>query len=106
MRKAAIALVVLGIAAFGAFAYRTYVVNELRKPVLAKLSDPDSAKFRGETLHGDWTVNGSFICGEVNAKNRMGGYVGYVPFWAAFGEHADVGSDELMADVVKAQCDI
>lgn len=106
MRKIMIALVVVGIAAASVFAYRLYLVNELRKPVLAKLNDPDSAKFRGESLHGDWTVKGSILCGEVNAKNRMGGYVGYAPFWAASGTQADIGSDELMADVVKAQCDI
>lgn len=39
--------------------------------VLAALKDPSSAQFRNETQAGE-----SF-CAEVNAKNSMGGYVGF-----------------------------
>lgn len=38
--------------------------------------DPDSAKFRNVTK------DGIEVCGEVNAKNRMGGYTGYTHFRA------------------------
>lgn len=63
--------------ATGAAGYRQYLVSELRKPVLAQLSDPDSAVFKDEKYVGNWTVSGGYLCGRVNAKNKMGGYVGY-----------------------------
>lgn len=50
--------------------------SEGRKRVKYLLNDPDSAKFSGErpgAKKGD-------LCGYVNAKNRMGGYVGDTPF--------------------------
>jgi len=106
MRKVMLILAVFGVLAAGLFTYRSYLVNELRRPVLAKFKDPESAQFRNEKLHGDWSVKGSILCGEVNAKNGMGGYVGFTPFWAASGEKADLGSEPIGPDVVKAQCDI
>ncbi|HEX7385825.1 MAG TPA: hypothetical protein VF285_00935 [Castellaniella sp.] len=44
----------------------------VRSWVVAGLKDPDSAKFRNQ--YG--------VCGEVNAKNALGGYVGYRRFIA------------------------
>lgn len=49
---------------------------ELRKPVLATLKDPDSALFRNQF------VGRRALCGEVNARNGMGGYAGYTRFIA------------------------
>lgn len=41
------------------------------------LLDPKSAEFRNlRVSHSD------YVCGEVNSKNRMGGYVGFVRFYA------------------------
>lgn len=41
------------------------------------LVDPGSAMFRNITYHSYlWDT----WCGEINAKNRMGGYVGWKPF--------------------------
>jgi len=40
-----------------------------------QLSDPDSAKFKFPAFLG-----GQVYCGEVNAKNKMGGYNGFAPF--------------------------
>lgn len=40
------------------------------------LLDPDSAKFQNVRV-----VNKFLVCGEVNAKNQFGGYVGYQPFF-------------------------
>ena len=42
------------------------------------LNDPDSAKFGSIDVHGHDA--GLVACGTVNAKNRMGGYVGEMPF--------------------------
>lgn len=67
-------VVVLVLAAFG---YRAFLIHEMRKPILATMADPDSAQFRDERYFGDWTGRNGILCGQVNAKNRMGGYVGY-----------------------------
>ena len=107
MRKSVVALAVVGVIVAGAFGWRAYLVHELRKPVLAELNDPDSAKFRNERLlsgWSEWTVKGSVLCGEVNAKNRMGGYAGYVKFSSFAGIHADIGSSDLGLEVVDAAC--
>jgi hypothetical protein len=69
-------LVVLG----AVVAYRYYMVSSLRGPVMAEMVDPESAQFRGERYFGPWTVSGGILCGQVNAKNRMGGYVGFKYF--------------------------
>lgn len=60
--------------------WRSYLVHELRKPVLAELSDPDSALFRDEAYYGPWTLGSGVLCGEVNAKNGFGAYSGYTGF--------------------------
>ena len=53
--------------------------------------DPDSAEYRflGEPVRGHVFTLGSrefgyFACGQYNAKNRMGGYVGYKLYLAHF----------------------
>lgn len=48
---------------------------EARSAVADEFADPDSALFRRLR-----TMSHGGICGEVNAKNLMGAYVGYVPF--------------------------
>lgn len=108
MRKILAALAIVGVIIAGAFAWRAHIVNELRKPVLERLSDPDSAKFRNEWLASGWTAwrtETSILCGEVNAKNRMGGYVGYVKFSSvAGGKDVDLGNDELSLKMVDIAC--
>ena len=47
-----------------------FIEQESKDVVLSVLSDPDSAQFRN--------INGR--CGEVNSKNRMGGYTGFDKF--------------------------
>ncbi|MBC7860285.1 MAG: hypothetical protein H7Z39_16250 [Burkholderiaceae bacterium] len=51
--------------------------EKARNAVLAMLKDADSAKFRNVRSVGD----GLFVCGEVNAKNSYGGYVGFKKFY-------------------------
>jgi hypothetical protein len=43
-----------------------------------KLSDPTSAQLRKLAR----SAKVGIVCGEVNARNRLGGYVGFVPFTA------------------------
>ncbi|WP_372502401.1 hypothetical protein P7L66_13330 [Tistrella mobilis] len=49
--------------------------------VLRQLKDPDSAKFRDVRLV-DHPAGGRVVCGEVNARNSYGGYVGFARFVA------------------------
>jgi hypothetical protein len=60
-------------------AAKAALVQEVQERVSTVLNDPDSALFRN-VMHFEKSGAG---CGEVNAKNRMGGYVGYT-FFVAF----------------------
>lgn len=51
--------------------------GEAKDAVKSMLNDPDSAKFS----HLSNGVSKGDVCGLVNAKNRMGGYVGDTPFY-------------------------
>lgn len=46
-----------------------------RALISAQLKDPDSTQFRS-----DWLTKAYWLCGELNAKNSMGGYVGFRRF--------------------------
>jgi hypothetical protein len=48
---------------------------EAKEHVRRMLIDPESAQFR------DVRQNGPYTCGEVNSKNRMGGYTGFRKFF-------------------------
>lgn len=50
--------------------------GRVKKEVKAMLNDPNSAEFRNIKVF----ENGNY-CGEVNAKNKMGGYVGFQAFF-------------------------
>ncbi len=72
--------------------------------VARDLIDPDSARFRDPyaaktTLtKADVTKNVTVVCGEVNAKNRMGGYVGFEPY-AVIIENGKVAKKQIGAGV-------
>lgn len=84
--KVLIAAAVVLLAASGIYSYPKWdewtVWPELRKPILASLKDPDSALFRNQY------VGRRALCGEVNARNAMGGYTGYSRFIAAGDQYA------------------
>ena len=52
----------------------SYKIQKAKEKVQYNLIDGDSAKFR--ELH----VIAGMVCGQVNSKNRMGAYVGFVYF--------------------------
>jgi len=75
---------VIGLVAFSAHAdadkafKQTAIAKDLVK---ARLKDPDAAKFQG--LYANTLPNGGIvICGEVNSKNKYGGYAGYQKFFS------------------------
>lgn len=49
---------------------------DLQALAAATLKDPASAQFRNVELK----AGGTILCGEINAKNSFGGYVGFRPF--------------------------
>lgn len=53
----------------------------LAKSLIAELTrEPEAVRIRH--LRGYKAANGhQIICGEANAKNAYGGYIGYYPFW-------------------------
>lgn len=60
---------------------------EAKAAVTYSLIDPDSATFRnisGKRRTFDSGTVFTTVCGEVNAKNRMGGYTGYSWFHGDF----------------------
>lgn len=91
---AAVAVVVVMVLSVAG--YREHLIGKLRQQVLAELNDPLSAQFRNERFFSDWTADGSAMCGEVNAKNRMGGYVGFRTFTALPG-YVKIDSESSMA---------
>lgn len=73
-------------------------VAKLLQQVRDSLKDPDSARFRSLELHAsESAVPWKALCGEVNAKNSFGGYVGFRRFVASdssvMGVMVDVDSD-------------
>ena len=54
--------------------------SEAKKLISDRLKDPDSVQFRN-VVKGPTDKSGKYVlCGELNAKNSMGGYGGFVGF--------------------------
>lgn len=56
----------------------TAQIDSARRALDDQLLDFRSARFR------DVTGNGYVLCGKVNAKNRVGAYIGWMPFAAVW----------------------
>jgi hypothetical protein len=65
------------------------LIAEAEEAVANQLVDPNSAEFRNVQVTDD-----DDVCGEVNAKNRMGGYTGFSPFVTVYN-----GRGEMVVDV-------
>jgi hypothetical protein len=72
--------------------------------IASKLKDPDSLQVRNLTATGA-TADPSewIICGEYNARNSFGGYVGFHKFSIVDGQ-AFLGSDDIESIMVNATC--
>lgn len=51
------------------------IVDIAKKEIESTLIDPSSVQYRNIVAYSE-----DAVCGEFNAKNRMGGYVGFKPF--------------------------
>jgi hypothetical protein len=71
--------------------------ERVKAAVASQLSDPVSAQFRGM----EQKVFG--YCGEVNPKNRMGGYVGFMKFHA-YEQRTDKWEITLNDQLVAVMC--
>ncbi|MCW2363864.1 MULTISPECIES: hypothetical protein [Sphingobium] len=56
-------------------------IEQAQEAVRALLTDPASAQFRNVVIHNDREGRPHSVCGEVNGKNRMGGYAGFEDFY-------------------------
>lgn len=69
-------------------------IGNARDAVRRKLYDAESAQFRNERVY---RVDGrTTVCGEVNAKNRMGGFAGFQPFTVAAGVVVNMGASATL----------
>lgn len=73
------------------------MITKAKESVTKKLKDPESVRFR------DVFVMRESVCGEVNAKNSYGGYVGFKRFIAIGGllvilEEAGPGFEQMYAE--------
>lgn len=53
----------------------SYEAMQAKQALEATLTDPSSVQYQNVV-----TYNGGVVCGQYNAKNAMGGYVGFKPF--------------------------
>lgn len=61
---------------------RVYMLkNKAQELVKERLKDADSAKFQKLSPH-TLSNGGIVICGEVNSKNKYGGYTGFQKFYS------------------------
>ena len=59
-------------------------IDAAKEAAVRDLVDPESAQFRDIEVVA--YNNGYVVCGEINGKNRMGGYVGFRPFVAGLSD--------------------
>ena len=59
----------------------TKVFKMAQIAVSERMRDPESTRFKSEFMAYDLSNGNKVVCGTVNAKNAMGGYVGYQPFY-------------------------
>jgi hypothetical protein len=77
-------------------------IDRARKLISAQLKDPSSAQYRNE-----WSKDGGWVCGEVNAKNSFGGYIGfrhYTVIWQDDGKHSASIEGEGESSLDRALC--
>ena len=72
--KPIIIILAIGILYLGLNFEDLFVKPKYRAAIISVMIDPTSVLFRNEHF------NGYFMCGEYNAKNRMGAYIGFKQF--------------------------
>jgi hypothetical protein len=82
----------------------------LRAAFAPTLKDADSARFRAIQYKAEKEAGVWAMCGEVNAKNSYGGYVGFAPFLALVIKkeqgpltYVPMGTGDAVGDVCTAE---
>lgn len=75
-------------------------IHDAKQAVKYVLVDEDSAKFRNMRIVEELDS----VCGEVNSRNRAGGYTGYVPFGVSDSEVVIYSDDK--PNPVKMLCNL
>lgn len=55
--------------------------NKLKAMAAERLRDPEATRFKSEYAMYKTDKGDIILCGTLNGKNAMGGYVGYKPFY-------------------------
>lgn len=83
-----------------------------KKLLEARLRDPGSVQYRNLGVYRPLEAQGRSLCGEFNAKNSLGGYVGFKRFWVdrdgqvrVEGNGPDETAPELFGALRLAHCD-
>lgn len=74
------------------------LIERAKKAVLYKMIDADSSRFR------NLSATGGEVCGEVNGKNKFGGYAGFQIFWVKFDPDPDVWMGEILGPSAERVC--
>ena len=82
------AILIGGIAAGSWFYFNPNPIDKIKNAVRESLNDPDSAKFSKITFNSET----GYGCGLVNARNKLGGYVGKKRFVVSI-DDGDVSFD-------------
>jgi hypothetical protein len=69
-----------------------------REAVKRHLVDPESAQFRNDDKGPRYSSKTPAWCGEVNARNRMGGLTGFTRYVAFFDEEDDADLELVYLD--------
>lgn len=91
----AVAIIAISVA----YAPQLLVKRKAMEKIRSQLVDPSSAEFRNlRVVKGRKGID--MVCGEVNAKNKLGGYVGFKDFYFEDEENGvvliDPGPDALV----------
>lgn len=84
-----------------------YKIKQMERQLAGVMFDPEAVRFRETHLRRAWR-NGSaqpvrVLCGEVNGKNRNGGYIGFRRF--IVGEGGEDYSQDPQIETTKAEHD-
>jgi len=92
-----IVLAAIFFSSFPSFAKDDFVENA-KKVVADRMKDPESVKFRNlKTIKDDGL---RLLCGDVNAKNSYGAYIGYAPFVSNPVGFVYIGRDSVSIQVL------
>ena len=64
------------------------VVATAKSLVADRMRDPEATRFKDEIYAYQTSYGDYIVCGTLNAKNAMGGYVGYKPFYVRIRNNA------------------